>query len=162
MLTIQNSKSFRHFSRHLFLVNRIRNERNKSRDELYAHIEKMRKSIIRMNLTYSDADRLKQKMNKLIDLERKYAKFFKPEDSETRGLKDKINSLEKELKDEKEEKSRVMSENEEKIKSMAEALNNVKNQMKHLQLEKAKRQQRLNVLEKKINGKVDIHGYYHS
>jgi len=41
-------------------------------------------------------------------------------------------------------------------------LNNIKNQMKHLHLEKAKRQQRLTALDKKIMEKVDVHKYYHS
>lgn len=122
----------------------------------------MRKSIIRMKLTYSDIDRLKEKIENLINWERRYAKLFKPADKETEELKNQIKALEQELGNEREEKMSKISENNERIAQLTESLSNIKNQMRHLHLEKAKRQQRLQALEKKINEKVDVHRYYRS
>jgi len=157
-----SSKSFRHFAKHLFLVSKVHRERKKAKEEVDRHLNNMRKSIIRMTLSYSDIDRLKRKISNLIEWERKYAKFFKPEDTETKELKEKINALEKELRNEREEKHGIIDENNEKIKQLTESLSNIKNQMKHLYLEKAKRQHRLKALEHKIKAKVDVHRYFHS
>lgn len=162
MYQIQNSRPFRHFARHLFLIGRVHIERNRAKEDVDNHLQRMRKSIIRMNLSYSDIDKLKKKIENLLDWERKYAKFFKPEDKETRALKNQINDLEQELKNEREEKMSIISENNEKIAQLTDSLSNIKNQMKHLYLEKAKRQQRLTALDKKIMEKVDVHKYYHS
>lgn len=137
-------------------------ERKKAKENADEHLHKMRKSIIRMSLSYNDIDRLKEKIENLIDWERKYAKFFKPADSETEELKNQIAALERDLSNEKEEKLSIISENDERIARLTSSLENVKNQMRHLHLEKAKRQHRLQALEKKINEKVDLHGYYRS
>lgn len=162
MYPIQNTKSFRHFAKHLFLVGRVYVERNKAKEDVNNHLTKMRKSIIRMNLSYSDIDRLKQKIDNLINLERRCAKFFKPEERETEVLKQQIMALEQELRNEREKKLRIVSENNEKMHQLTESLNNIKSQMRHLHLERAKRQQRLNAIEQKIRQKVDVHRYYHS
>ena len=162
MSTLQSSKSFRHFARHLFLVGRVHIERNRAKADVDSHLQRMRKSIIRMNLSYSDIDKLKKKIDNLLYWERKYAKFFRPEDKETEALRSEIKALEQELKNEREEKLSIISENNEKIAQLTGSLNNIKNQMKHLHLEKAKRQQRLTALDKKIREKVDVHRYYHS
>ena len=162
MIPIQNSKSFRHFAKHLFLIGRVYVERKKVKEDVDSYLQRMKKSIIRMNLSYSDIDKLKKKIENLLDWERKYAKFFKPEDKETQALKGQINALEQELKNEREEKMSIISENNERIAQLTESLNNIKNQMKHLHLEKAKRQQRLTALDKKIMERVDVHKYYHS
>ena len=162
MYPLQSSKSFTHFAKHLFLIGRVYVERNKAKEDVNNHLQKMRKSIIRMKLSYSDIDRLKEKIENLIDWERRYAKFFKLEDKETHELKNQVNALEQELKNEKEEKMMVISENNEKIQQLTGSLGNIKSQMKHLHLEKARRQQRLNALESKIKEKVDVHKYYRS
>ena len=162
MNKLQSPKSFKHFSRHLFLVNKVYLERRKAKEDVYSYLNKMKKSIIRMNLTYTSIDRLRQKLDNLIEWEGKYAKFFKPEDKETQELKNQINALQRDLSNEREEKMRIISENNEKINQLTESLNNIKNQMKYLQLEKAKRQQRLTALETKIREKVNVHMYYHS
>lgn len=162
MLPIQNSQSFRHFAKHLFLVCRVYAERNKAKEAVQSHLQKMRKSVIRMRLSYSDIDLLKEKIEVMIDRERKYAKFFRPEDRETRELKNHINELGQELKNERNEKLRIISENSEKIMQLTDSLNSIKNQMRRLYLEKAKRTQRINALEQKIREKVDVHSYYYS
>ena len=162
MQQLQNLKSFRHFAKHLFLVGRVYAERKKAKEDVDSHLQRMRKSVIRMSLTYSEIDRLKQKIENLINWERKYAKFFKPADSETEELRNKAKALEQELSNEREEKMSMMSENNEKIQQLTSSLDNIKNQMKHLHLEKARRQQRLNALETKIKEKVDVHKYYRS
>lgn len=161
MNQLKNAKSFRHFARHLLLVNKVYVGRDKARKEVDAHIERMRKSIMRMSLTYSDVDKLKHKIDKLVDMERRYAKFFKPEDSEIKRLKNSTIALEQELKNEREEKFKILNENNAKISQLTESLTNIKNQMKYLQLEKAKRHHRLKALESKIKEKVDVHSYYH-
>ena len=115
-----------------------------------------------MKLSYSDVDRLREKIENLIDWERRYAKFFKLEDKETQKLKNQVDALEQELRNEREEKQRIIYENDEKIKQFTGSLSNIKSQMKHFHLEKARRQQRLNALENKIRQKVDVHKYYHS
>ena len=162
MFNLQNSRPFRHFARHLFLIGRVYVERIKAKEDVDNYLQRMRKSIIRMNLSYSDIDNLKKKIENLIDWERRYAKFFKPEDKETQALKNQINASEQELRDEREEKLSIISENNERIAQLTGSLNSIKNQMKHLHLEKAKRQQRLTALDKKIMERVDVHKYYHS
>ena len=162
MRPTQASKPLRHFARHLFLASKVYAERNKAKKDLDEQLGRMRKSIIRMTLGYSDIDRLKEKIENMIHLERKFAKFFKPDDRESLELKSEINALEQELRNEKESKLRMMSENDEKIKELAESLENIKNKMRHLLMEKAKRQHRLNALEQKIKEKVDHTKYFSS
>lgn len=159
---MQSSVSLRHFARHLFLVSNVYAGRKKSKEDVDGHLHKMRKAIIRMSLSYNDVDRLKEKIENLMDWERKYAKLFKPSDRETDELKRQISMLEDELRNEREEKSSVISENNERISQLTGSLENVKSQMRHLHLEKAKRQHRLNALESKIKEKVDVHRYFHS
>ena len=161
MRTFQDSKSFRHFVKHLFLVGKIYDERNKAKEAVYKHLELMRKSIIKMKLSYTDIDILKEKIENLFNLERKYVKFFKLEDNETNELKKQLNSLQQELSNEKSEKQRIIEENNEKVKQLTDSLDNIKSQMKHLLMEKAKRHQRLTALDKKIREKVDVHKFYH-
>ena len=151
-----------HFARHLFLVGRIYIERNKAKEDINNHLQKMRKSIIRMRLTYIDIDRLKEKIENLINWEREYAKSFKPEDKKTLELKNQITAIEQELRNEREEKLSIISENDAKIRQLTDSLGNIKSQMRHLQLEKARRQQRFNALEQKIRQKVDVHRYFRS
>ena len=162
MHEIQNTNSLRHFARHLFLVSNVYAGRKKSKEDVDGHLHKMRKAIIRMSLSYNDVDRLKQKIENLVDWERKYAKLFKLSDRETDELKKQISMLEDELKNEREEKSSIISENNERVNQLTGSLSNIKSQMKHLHLEKAKRQHRLNALESKIREKVDVHRYYKS
>lgn len=158
--TIQTSKSFRHFAKHLFIIGRVYVERKKAQQEVDSQLERMRKSIFRMSLSYNDIDKLKEKISNLINWERKYAKFFKPKDNEMQEMQNKINALEQELKNEKEEKYRIKSENDEKIRQLTESINNIKNQMRFLHLERAKRHHRLKALENKINEKIDVHSYF--
>ena len=155
-------KSLKHFAKHLFLVSGVYIERNKARGDVYSHLQNMRKSIIRMNLSYSDIERLKKKIDNLINLERAYAKFFKPEDNRTIELKGQINALEQELMQEKEEKESIINENNEKINRLTESLGSVKSKMRYVLIENAKRQHRLRALENKITESVDVHRYYHS
>ena len=159
---IQTSKSFRHFAKHLFIIGRVHIERKKAQYEVDSQLEKMKKSILRMSLGYKDIDKLREKIANLINWERKYSKFFRPKDNETRELSSQINALEEELKKEREEKHNIISENDEKIRQLTESLNNIKNQMTFLHLERAKRHHRLRALEKKINEKVDVHSYFSS
>lgn len=156
------TEPLRHFTKHLFLTSRVYAQRNKAKEDVNNYLHKMRKSIIRMRLSYSDIDRLKEKINKLIDWERKYARFFKPDDTEMEELKKQFKSLEQELRNGREEKYRLAEENNEKLRQLTESLNNIKSQARYLFMEKAKRQQRLRALEQKINGKVDVHRYYGS
>src|SRR3989344_5417740 len=159
---MQNTKAMSHIARHVFLISKIHSQKRKAEDEVKSHLAKMRKSIIRMSLSYKDIDRLKDKINILIDWERKYSKFFRPEDSEIKDLKGKIISLEEELQKEKEEKYRIMSENNERIKGMSDSLDAVKHRMRILHIDKAKRQRTLNMLDNKINKKIDRDEYYNS
>jgi chromosome segregation ATPase len=147
--------------KHLFVVGRVYVQRNKAKEAVYKHLELMRKSIIKMRLSYTDIDILKEKIENLFNSERKYAKFFKLEDNETNELKKQLNSLQQELANEKTEKQRIIEENNEKMKQLTDSLDNIKSQMKHLLMEKAKRHQRLTALDKKIREKVDVHKYYH-
>ena len=162
MEQIPASRSLRHFTRHIFLIGKIYTGRNRAKEEVYASIHRIRRSIIRMNLTYTDIDNLKKKIEKWMDMESRYARFFRPEDKEIAELKNQINYLQEELKREREDKAKVIWEHEEKVMELNDSLSNVKNSMKHLFMEKAKRQQRLNSLEKQINKKIDLGRYYSS
>lgn len=159
---MQNTKAMGHFARHVFLISKAHSQRQKAEDEVKAQLSKMRKSILRMSLSYRDIDRLKDKINVLIDLERKYSKFFRPEDSEIKDLKDRIISLESEIRNEREEKYRIVSENNERMKEMSESLEAVKHRMRILHMDKAKRQRKLDVLESKIDRKIDRDEYFSS
>ena len=156
----QSPKSFRRFATRFFLIGKINSERKKAGESINSHLEKMRKSIIKMRLSYKDIDLLKDKIENFVHWERTYSKFFKPEDKEKLELRAQINALEQELRDERKEKERIISENNEKVRQLTESLNDIKRHMGHLHLEKAKRQQRLKALEQKITEKVDIHRYY--
>ncbi|MBI3027488.1 hypothetical protein HYY70_05220 [Candidatus Woesearchaeota archaeon] len=160
MERIQNTKSLRHFVKHLFLTGRVYTERKRAKIDVDAQLQRMRKSIIRMNLSYSDVDRLKQKIDNLMNWERRYAKFFKVPDEETIELRKRINALEQELHNEKEEKYKITSENNEKIAQLTESLSGLKSKTNYLLMERAKRQQRLKALENKIREKVDLSKYY--
>jgi len=162
MQPLQNSKSFRNFAKHLFLVSRTYRERNKAKEDVDQHLHRMRKSVIRMSLTYSEIDRLKQKIANLVSLERKFSKYFKPEDRETEGLKNRISELEQELKNERESKLSAIDDYNERINELTESLNNVKHRTKYLLIERAKRHERFRALEQKINKKVDVRNYYGS
>ena len=156
----QNLGSVADFARNVFLVSKVHVQREKSREDVYSQLQKMKKSIISMNLSYSDIERLRQKIDMLIDWERKYAKLFRPSDSDTLDLKNHIKILEEELGKEREEKLMIISERDEKVAELTESINNIKNNMKRLTLEKAKRQHRLKVLEKKIDEDIDRDGYF--
>ena len=78
------------------------------------------------------------------------------------GAKGGPNALEEGLKNEREEKLKLISENDEKIAQLTESLGNIKSKTNHLLMEKSKRQQRLTALDRKIREKVDVHGYYNS
>lgn len=160
-MPLQNSKSFRRFAKHLFLISRVYIERNKAKEDVDEYLQRMRKSIIKMRLSYSDIDRLKEKIGNLINWERRYAKFFKPADKETQELKSQINVLEQELSNEREEKRKIIYENNEKIAQLTNSLNSIKSKTNELMMERAKRHQRLTALDKKIHEKVDLHKYYH-
>ena len=162
METRESPSSFKHFSKHLFIISRVYVERNKAAKNVHKHLHKMRKAVIKLSLSYSDVDKLKEKIENLIDWERKYAKFFRPEDKEAKELKNQLNALEGELMQEREEKLKFMEENNQKIIQLTDSLNNIKSKMNHLLMEKAKRQQRLTALENKITEKVDVRKYYHS
>lgn len=159
-LILQNAKPLRDFTKHLFLVSKVYINRNMAKLDIDEHLNKMKKSIIRMNLSYSDVEKLKKKIDNLLILERKFAKYFRTEDEETEELKNHIKALEQQLSNERESKLSIISEYDEKTKELSESLNNIKNNMKHLLVEKAKRQHRLRVLEEKISNKVDVHKYY--
>lgn len=158
----EESKIFRKFAKHVFLASKVHSQRKKARENVDEHLHKMRRNIIRMRLSYSDIDRLKEKIENLLYWERKYAKFFKIEDHETRHLKSRMNELEEELRQEKEDKQRIIEENSAKTKQLTDSLNNIKSKLNELHLERTKRQQRLIALDKKIKEKVDIHNYFSS
>ncbi len=156
------TESLTHFARHLFLIGKVYSERNKSRNEVYNYLERMKKSIIRMSLSYTEIETLKKKIEVLANSERKYAKFLRANDNETFELKKQINALEEELSLERQEKQKLINGNEEKIKKLSELLENIKLQMSHLLIERTRRQQRIQALERKIAANVDIHSYYGS
>ena len=162
MLLKKGSPSFRKFSKYVFIVGQVFTERNKAREDVYNHLHHMRKSIIRMRLSYTDVDRLKEKIEKLAILERKYGKYFKISDDETEELRNHVKELEEQLVKSSEEKQSIIDENNHKIAQLTESLENVKRQLRHLLMEKAKRTQRLKALESKIRSKVDLHSYYRS
>ncbi len=159
MYAVQNSRYFRHFARHLFLLSKVYREKNKAKSDVDTHLKNMRGSIIKMRLSYKDVDRLKEKLEVLIDWERRYSRLFKPEDTEIQDLRSRISSLENELKVEREQKQNITNDNRERIKELTESLNNIKSQVMHLMMDKAKRHHRIKALEQKITGKAEPNNY---
>lgn len=162
MQSAQYSKPFRNYARQIFLIGQVYKERNAARSDVDDYLLKMKKSIISMSLSYSHISKLKQKVDNLVSWERKYARFFRTEDGLTEELKSHLAVLEDELRNEKEEKMRITSESQEKVQEITESMQEMKDKMKHLHMEKAKRQHRLKILEQKITGKVDRDGYFNS
>ena len=162
MEKLQDLRSFRRFAVNLFLIGRTKLERDKAKEEVDRQLSLMRKSIIRMKLSYSDINRLTEKIAHLIDWERKYSKYFKIEDRETKELRSQVHGLEQEILNEREDKARMAAENSAKIQQLNERLENIKSRMNELLLERAHRHQRLTALDNKIREKVDIHRYYYS
>lgn len=60
MYSVQSSKAFRNFAKHLFLVSRTHKERNKAKEDVDEHLHRMRRSVIRMSLTYSEIRKILQ------------------------------------------------------------------------------------------------------
>lgn len=158
----QAPKPLRHFTKQLFLVSRAFNQRNRLKGQIHDQLQKMKKSIIRMNLSYSDIDRLKRMIDSFMVLEGKYARYFRHDDDDKQMLQKHVVSLQQELENEREEKLRIISEHDEKIKELTDSLENIKGRMKHLLMEKAKRQHRLNALEGKINKNIGRSDYFNS
>ena len=155
-------KPARHFIKHLCVASKVYIKRNKASEDVHNHLHRMRKSIIRMSLTYSEIDRLKRKVDELIEYERQFARLFKPDDMEQIKLKEHIAALSNAIKSEREDKEKIISDHGEKIRELTESLDSIKNQVRHLVMEKAKRQHRLNSLETRIRNKVNIANYYTS
>jgi DNA repair exonuclease SbcCD ATPase subunit len=159
---IQDLRPTRHFIKHLFLASKVYTHRVKAVQDVGVQLQRMRKSIIRMSLTYSEIDSLKKKLENLIDYERQFARFFKPDDKETRQMKEKIRVLAEELQEAREERQKIINENEEKIKELTESLNQMKKKLSHLFIENAHRQQRMRALDMRISHKVDSRSFYDS
>lgn len=162
MKTIQNLRSFRHLSSHIFFLTKVYVELKKTRKDVYSHLQKMRKSIITMNLSYTDIDRLKQKIGALIELERKYARLFKPEDAETQELKRKAQSLQNDLDKANQEKEIIIEESTQKISQFTESINSLKSKINFLLIDKARRHHRYKSIEQKIKKEIDVHQYYNT
>ena len=154
----QKTRAFKKFSFNLFHLGRIYSERKKAIDDLDDFLIKMKKSIIRMELKFSDIDKLRTKLDIVTRWERSYAKFFKTEDGEMNQLRNEIKSLEDKLSRERQEKEKLLNENSEKIRLLTESMGSVKNKLKELHLDKARRQHRFHAIEKKIKEKFD-HNY---
>ena len=145
------------------ILNQVKSgQTNKAKEDLYSYLQKMRDSIIRMRLSYSQIDKLKEKINHLIEWERKYAKFFRPEDKETQELKKRMQKFEEELMLERGEKQRIIEDNNNKVAELSESLSSVKSRLNQLLLESSRRQHRLRALDQKIRQKADVYRYYHS
>ena len=162
MQSAQYSKPFRDYAKQIFLIGQVYKEKNAARADVDDYLGKMKKSVISMSLSYSHISKLKQKVDNLVSWERKYARFFRTEDSLAEELKSHITALEDELRNEKEEKMRIISESQEKVQEITGAMQEMKDKMKHLHMEKAKRQHRLKILEQKITGKVNRDEYFSS
>ena len=150
------------FVRHLSNAAKACLERNRAKELVHFHLDKMRRSIITMSMRYSDIDNLKKEIEDLARWEREYSKFFKVKDPEIDELKGHIIQLEGDLVSERQEKRKLMEESNQKIKELSESLHNVKGHTRTLLIEKARKSQRLLALEKRIREKVDIRGYYKS
>ena len=158
----KNPRAFRHFARHLFLMGKLFAEKTKAEEDLDRHLLKMKNSIVRLSLTYGEIERLREKINKLVDCERRYAKFFRPEDSETAELREHILNLQEELNKERLSKENLTHDYEEKINQLNGTIEGMTSQLMHHNMEKAKRQQKLISLDKKIKEKIDTSHYYGS
>ncbi|HLG24074.1 MAG TPA: hypothetical protein VI564_04055 [Candidatus Nanoarchaeia archaeon] len=160
MNSLEQTVVFRNFAKKLFIVGNVYSKTIKAREDVHKQMQKMKKSIIRLNLSYSDVDRLNHKVEKLIELERRYSRFFKTPDTEVKELKDHIEYLENQLSLERKEKRQLLEEEEVKINQMKEHMNAVKNHAKQLLLDRERRNDRMKDLEKKISKRVDIKSYY--
>ena len=156
----QQTTAFRDFTKKLFIAGNIYSKTIKAREDVHKHMHKMKKSIIRMNLSYSDVDKLNHKVEKLIELERRYSRFFKAPDKEIGELKDQVEYLENQLRIERKEKHKIMEEQELKINEMKEHMQTVKSHARQLLMDRERRNERMKDLEKKISKRVDIKSYY--
>src|SRR3989338_4953924 len=143
MNSLEQTVVFRNFAKKLFIVGNVYSKTIKAREDVHKQMQKMKKSIIRLNLSYSDVDRLNHKVEKLIELERRYSRFFKTPDTEVKELKDHIEYLENQLSLERKEKRQLLEEEEVKINQMKEHMNAVKTHAKQLLLDRERRNERM-------------------
>ena len=155
----ESSRAIKHFSRHLFIGVKLYTERKSAKDELNEQLERMRKSIIRLSFSYSDIDRLREKLDKVIHSERKFAKFFHIEDDEMKHLKNEVAHLTQQLGLEREEKQKKIDENKLRIKQLEEKVEVIKATLNSLVMEKLKRSQRMKLLERKISADIPDFSY---
>ena len=155
----KKSKAMSHFARHLFLGAKLYSDRKAAKEELNEQLERMRKSIIRLSFSYSDIDQLREKLEKTIHAERKFAKFFQVDDLEIKKLKKEVAWQQQQLDSERTEKFRLMEENKTRIKALEEKVEGIKSTLNALIMEKIRRGQRLRFLEKKISAEVPDHSY---
>ena len=146
------------YTRSLFLIGKTYVARNQAKEQLNQHLNKMRSSIIRMRLGYKDIEILREKIDELVDWERKYARVLKSEDNEILFLKGQLKRLENELKLEREEKERMSANYKGKISSLAESIIKIRGHIEILLKEKVVRKKRYESIENKI--KMDLGNYY--
>ena len=156
MTSEQKDRAVRHFAKHLFAAGKTYTERKKARKELNSFVEKMKSSIIRMNLSYTDIERLKKRIDSAMLAERKFGSLFRGEDKEDHELKQEIMALEEQLSREREEKLRIRADYEDRMKYLSQSLESVKSKMNHLLIHKAKSQHRINEIDKKIKGRIVV------
>lgn len=155
MLPPTDSLAFKFYAKNLFYMGKVHAERIVARYEVEDHLSRMKKSIIRMSLSYSEVEKLREKILKLADCERRYARFFRGEDEETKILKTKVHELEQEL-------TRERAENSEKVKQLTDSLKAIRDRMHMLEHERLKRHSRLEAIERKINESIKPSHYARS
>lgn len=156
----QQTATFRNFAKKLFIAGNVYSKTLKAREDVHKQMHKMKKSIIRMNLSYSDVDKLNHKVENLIELERRYSRFFKAPDKELDELRDHVDYLQNQLTLERKEKRTLMEEQEHKINEMKDHMNTVRSHARQLLMDRERRNERMKDLEKKISKRVDIRSYY--
>lgn len=121
--------------------------------DLDNQLEKIKK-YSKGKLDAGDIPRLKSKINEVLESEKKILGHTRAETAKEKGLLEKIDELEHELQQAKQERDNAIEQNRKQIHELNDALLSIKMRMENLIEHKKEREERIMELEKKIKSKV--------
>ena len=116
-------------------------------------LEKIRKDS-KGKLDAGDIPALKSKINGVLESEKKILGHTRAETAKEKGLFEKIDELEHELQQAKQERDNAIEQNSKQIHELNDALLSIKMRMEAFIEHKKEREERIIELEKKIKGKA--------
>ncbi|MBI2208741.1 hypothetical protein HYU50_04555 [Candidatus Woesearchaeota archaeon] len=121
--------------------------------DLGNQLEKTKK-YLKGNLDTGDIPRLKSKINEVLESEKKILGYKRAETAKEKRLSEKIDELEHELQQARQERDNAIEQNRKQIHELNAALSSIKMRMETFIERKKERETRIRELEKKVKNKV--------